>query len=354
MTFSTLLAITGLLLLKTEPSGANIVIDGASVGETPRLITNLDAESSHTVKFIKAGYVTQTISVKFNGREPMVREEKLVADSGIIVITSDPAGVEVLVNDIPRGVTPITVSGVPKGRSTVKFRMAGFTEEKREVSLKAGETQHLSISLNAKPGTLYLQSDPAGAQFYVDDRPYGKSPVTIADLKPGEYNVVASLDGYAKISRNICIRAGEAVREEFKLANVMGRLEVRSSPAGATVELDGRVVGVTSTSDPGREFSDPLTIDSLMEGEHDLKVRLDGYEQVVRHPFIRNSKTSQHSVRLKRVFTPDTELETIRGVKLGVLVEMRTDYVVMEVREGIIQSFPRSEVRKITPLKTIK
>ena len=35
--------VKGLLLLKTEPEGADIQIDGVSVGQTPRLITNLHA-----------------------------------------------------------------------------------------------------------------------------------------------------------------------------------------------------------------------------------------------------------------------------------------------------------------------
>ena len=80
--------VKGLLLLKTEPAGADIQIDGVSVGQTPRLITNLPVKGSYSVKFRKAGYQDQTISIKFDGRKPLVREETLALDSGIVECTA--------------------------------------------------------------------------------------------------------------------------------------------------------------------------------------------------------------------------------------------------------------------------
>ena len=66
----TLVEEKGLLLLRTEPAGANILIDGVSFGQTPRLVTTLAAKDQHVVKFRKAGYQDQTITVRFDGRKP--------------------------------------------------------------------------------------------------------------------------------------------------------------------------------------------------------------------------------------------------------------------------------------------
>ena len=46
----------GLLLLQSEPSGCNIVVDGVSMGQTPRLVTTLSTKDAHTIRFRKAGY----------------------------------------------------------------------------------------------------------------------------------------------------------------------------------------------------------------------------------------------------------------------------------------------------------
>jgi len=340
----------GLLLLRTDPPGCHIAIDGVSYGVTPRLITDLASKDTYSVKLTKPGYLPQTISVKFNGREPLVRDETMVLDSGVIHVLSDPAGAEVSVNDVVRGVTPLLVKGVPKGRASVKFKMPGFKDEVRELVMRAGDQQTLSIAMTALPGTLNLISIPDGASFYVNDKAYGRGPVAIPSLEPGEYSVRAEMDGYGTMTRTVKIASGESAREEFRLSNVMGRLEVRSSPPGAQVILDGRNLGVTTSSGQGVEFSDAFVVDSILEGEHMLVLRKHGYAEAVRHPTIHNSKTSRHNVRLRRVFVPDFEIETSRGTYRGVLVSATPEYVELEVSLGINQRFFRSEIRKMNPL----
>lgn len=340
----------GLLLLKTDPPGCHIFIDGVSSGVTPRLITGLAAKDTYSVKLVKTGYQAQTISVKFNGREPLVREETMILDSGVVNVLSDPAGAEVSVNDVVRGVTPLLVKGVPKGRAMVKFKLPGFRDEVRELVMRAGDQQTLSIALTPLPGTLNLISVPEGASFYVNDKAYGRGPLAIPSLSPGDYSVRAEMEGYGTMTRMVTISNGDSAREEFRLSNVMGRLEVRTSPPGAQVFLDGRVVGTTSSDDPSAEFSDAMAVENLLEGEHVLVVKKDGYAEALRHPNIRSSKTSRHNVRLRRVFVPDIELETSRGTYRGMLVNVTPEYVEVEVSLGITRSFPRSEIRKMNTL----
>ena len=339
----------GLLLLRTDPAGCSIALDGVAAGTTPRLFTDLDAKETYTVKLTKAGYLPQTLSIKFNGREPLVRDETMVLDSGAINIMSEPAGAEVSVNGIVRGVTPIEVNDVPKGRAVVKFRLDGFAEEVRELVMRAGDRQTLPIVLTPLPGSLHLTSVPEGARFYLNDESRGTGPTVVTGLKPGEYRVRAELAGHSTIEKTVEITAGEATREEFRLSNVMGRLEVRTDPPGATVVFDGKVLGTTKGPE-GAAKSDVLAIENILEGEHVLIVRKDGYEEASRKPKIRSTKTSQANVRLKRIFLPDIELETVHGTVRGVLVENLADCVKVEVSPGITRTILRDEIRKYTPL----
>ena len=345
----------GLLLLKTEPAGCDIQIDGVSVGRTPRLITNLAAKDTYSVRFRKSGYQDQTISVKFEGRKPVVREEVMVLASGTIDIMSEPAGAEVTVNGIVRGKTPIKVTDVPRGRATVKFRLDGFDEEVRELAINAGDVQTLPVVLKGQPGTLHLISVPDGARFYVNDEARGKGPLAITGLKPGDYTVRAELEGFGVMTKTVTLGNGEAAREEFRLSNVMGRLEIATCPPGVQVTLDGRPVGMTSSKDPNSEFSDIFHIDNLMEGEHTLVLKKDGYSEMVRHPKIQSEKTfKQHKIRLVRMFVPDVEIVTARGSYQGILVSNTPSSVEVEVSLGITRSFPRDEIRKINFLKPNK
>lgn len=338
----------GLLLLKTEPAGCDIQIDGVSVGRTPRLITHLAAKDTYSVRLRKAGYQDQTIKVKFEGRKPLVREEKMVLASGTIEIMSEPAGAEVTVNGIVKGKTPLRVEEVPRGRATVKFRLEGFVEEVRELAINAGDVQTLPIVLKGLPGTLHLVSVPDGARFYVNNEARGKGPLAIPGLKPGDYVVRAELEGYGTMAKTITLDNGQSAREEFRLSNVMGRLEVRTCPVGAQVFLDGRPVGITKSKDPEAEFSDILAIENVMEGEHTLVMKKDGFADLTRHPKIQSEKTAKlHRLRLARIFTPDVEIVTARSTYQGVLVSRSPELVTIEVRPGIMQSFARDEIRDI-------
>ena len=337
----------GLLLVRTVPEGADIVIDGISYGAAPRVITTLNTKDRHKAELRLAGYQKSVIEIKFNGRSPLVREETLVRDSGALEVLSEPAGAEVSINGIARGKTPVSVADVPKGTITVKFHLDGYKDETRSVSLSAGESQTLSVSLEGLPGTLSLSSVPDGARFYLNGEFRGKSPLKIPQLAPGDYEVKAELEGHATLTRTVTVGNGATPSEEFRLENVMGRLEVRTKPVGVQVLVDGHVVGVTSAKDPKSEVSDVLAIDSIVEGEHTVTYRKDGFADRVTHPKVENGKTATDNVKLKRIFKPDVEIVTETGTTQGVLISNGPDSVVLEVKMGVNRTFPRASIRKI-------
>ena len=337
----------GLLIIKTDPEGCNIKVDGLSVGESPRLLTTLTTKDTHRIVLSKAGYQSQTVSVKFNGREPLVREEKLILDSGVVDFVTDPPGAEVMVNGIVRGRTPLVVNNIPKGSTIIKFRMDGFKEVTRELRMNAGDRETLSVALTGLPGTLHLLSIPADASFYVNGVARGRSPLSIPGLEPGDYQVRCEKEGYETISRVITIRNGASAREEFKLSNVMGRIELRTSPAEAEVLLDGCVVG--STRAVGAEtVSAILLIENVMEGEHTLVVRKDGYKDISGTIRVEAKETAHPRViYLKRAFIPNVEVTTVNETIRGVFKNQNESTLVIETKPGLEYPIPRQFIRKI-------
>lgn len=342
----------GILLLKSEPAGCSVVAGGITLGTTPLLVTSLPVKDVHDITLKKTGYQDQVLRVKFDGRVPQVREEKLALASGIVHVMSEPAGAEVFVNGISRGKSPVKVVGVPKGRALVKFRLEGFEDEVRELAVAAGDEQTLSAVLKGLPGTMHLVSVPEGARFYINGDPRGKGPLAVAGLEPGEYRVRAELEGFGTLEKTLSLANGASLREEFRLSNVMGRVEVRTDPPGAQISFDSRIAGTTLANGEGAGFSRVLAIENVLEGEHTLVIRKDGYAEAVRRVKVENSTTAAVGVRLRRVFTPDVEIFTARGSHKGVLVTEETtpESVVMEVSPGITRSFPRAEIRKINIL----
>ena len=342
--------VKGLLLVTSEPSGCDVSLDGMSLGETPRLVTTLDAKDTYRLVLQKPGYQPRTVEVKFSGRTPLVRHEKLILDSGILEIRSEPAGAAVSVNGIPRGETPVTVRGVPKGAATVVLQKSGYGAVVRELALNAGDTQTLFLKLEGLPGALKLSSVPEGARFYVNGDSQGKGPLTLNHLAPGEYVVRAELEGYGTKERTIRIGNGETASEEFRLENVLGRLEIRTKPVGAQVFVDGHAVGRTTSASDAAEVSEVLTVANHKAGEHTVIIKKEGYAEAVRRPVLEASRATPLDVRLKRVFTPNIEIETTTGTYRGVLVDNAPSALVIEVSMGVSRSFPRADIRKINML----
>jgi len=339
--------VKGILLLRSEPEECNITIDGVSVGLTPRLIATLEVKDPHHVVLEKAGYRPSEFDIRFSGRKPVVRTEKMLLDAGILEITTDPSGAEVMVNGVSRGLSPVIVRDVPKGSAVVKVAKDGFDEETREVKIVAGDRLALPIPLKAKPGTLYLSSVPDGARFYVNDEFRGLSPVMISNLKPGSYEVRAELAGHGTDSRTVEVGNGASPRVEFRLSNVMGRIEVVSFPVGAQVFIDNRLVGTTKSTDPNATKSEPFAIENVLEGEHTVTLKADGYTTVVKHPKVENSKTEQLQIKMKRYFKPDVILHTSSGEVKGRLIKNGAEYIEVEIGLGVTKSIPRINVRRL-------
>ena len=341
----------GLVLVKTEPAGADVKCNGVSLGTTPLLVTTLASDRPHALELSLNGYQTKRIDVQTEGRHPLVRTETLALDSGVVDCTTEPAGATVLVNGVERGVTPVKLSNVPKGVATVVFRLAGYKDETRELRLTPGDSQTLAVQLKGQPAKLVVVSSPEGAKVFVDDDYQGKTPATISTLAGGAHKIRVELAGHAPVTRDVVLANGAAKTEEFKLESMLGRLEVVTIPAGARVSIDGKVAGTTRIMSGGSR-SQILAVENVPAGDHSVLVHLDGFQDTSRKILVKAKDTSKITVKLPRIFQVDTELETISGIHRGVLVE--TDFlgnVTIEVSPGVQQTFRKEDIRKVKSLK---
>ena len=98
--------------------------------------------------------------------------------------------------------------------------------------------------------------------------------------------------------------------------------------------------------------SDVLYIRDVDAGEHQLVAHMRGYADAKRKVVVEAKKGVQFAPRLKRIFIPDTEIETVNGTYRGVLMESdNPDTYRLEVKEGITQDFRKADVRNIKTLE---
>jgi hypothetical protein len=163
---------------------------------------------------------------------------------GRLLVRSTPAGAQVRVDGELRGVTPLTLRDLPLASHDIVISAEGYQPSSHRVALTAARpSRSLDVPL-ARPapaaapavrgapaprpaatasGSLVIESRPSGAEVRLDDRPVGKTPVTVPSLAPGNYRVTIGGDGYQTWSTTVRVVAGERARVAASL--VGGRLE---------------------------------------------------------------------------------------------------------------------------------
>jgi hypothetical protein len=174
--------------------------------------------------------------------------------SAQLTIFSQPAGAEVLVDGVSRGVSPLSLS-VASGSHTVTLRH-GAAERVLPLTLSPGAevTHHIELRApdmpSASAGGLTVVTDPPGAQVQLDGRNRGVSPLTLTDLGAADYSVrVSGPTGSAE--RTVTVKAGVTASVVFSLPRVSSPLAgwlTVSAPFDIQVSEAGNVIGTGRTA----------------------------------------------------------------------------------------------------------
>lgn len=93
-------------------------------------------------------------------------------------------------------------------------------------------------------GTITIESDPVGAQIWLDGVNTGEVTPGTVEASAGSHIITLAKDGYADLDVTVAVSAGE----DFLLTTgttllQLGSLIIESDPAGATVWIDGENTG---------------------------------------------------------------------------------------------------------------
>ena len=172
-------------------------------------------------------------------------------DTGTLTVTSNPTGVQVIVDRESKGVTPTTLT-LTAGPHTVELRGAG---DPRTISVNVAAGAQLSqyielASGNSSMGRLQVKTDPPGAMVTIDALPRGNSPITIGNLDPGEHAVVLTSEA-GTVTQSVTIEAGVTASLNVpivarEVSPQSGWISV-SSPVDVQLFENGRLLGSSQT-----------------------------------------------------------------------------------------------------------
>ncbi len=143
---------SGVLQVSSTPSGAQIVFDNV---RSPEWLSSYTFENvskgRHTLEVKKAGYVTETRIVILLSNETQRITVVLRAASGILKVSSIPAGAQIVVDGARRPqVTPATLR-LPAGSHRIQFKKEGFAEVEQVVEIEDNSIITLNQQLAQNP-----------------------------------------------------------------------------------------------------------------------------------------------------------------------------------------------------------
>jgi len=249
---------TGSLTIQTTPPGLEVLVDGRASGVTPVTLTL--APASYAIQ-IGAGPQQRTLAVDVLAGTSIVQHLEIaptvsaapavVAHGGLRVQTVPP-GQAVLVDDVMRGNSPVTIDALAPGDHTVVVKSSDGSV-RRTVSVKAGETSSLVISPTApaapSPGWLSVQSTTR-----LELRQYGKLIGTTETeqlmLPAGEHDIelVNEAVGY-RTTRKVTVAPGKTTTLPVELP--YGSLSINAQP-WAEVWIGSERIGETPIANLSR------------------------------------------------------------------------------------------------------
>ena len=149
---------TGWLLVRTDPPGADVSIDGVNRGQTPLSLRDV-GYGTHRLEVSAVGYASHVREVMLSDEASIaaVRVQLAAADAasstdvgnvGSIVVDSRPPGSRVLIDGRVVGVTPVLVPDLVPGVHRVRIERDGYRPWENTVEVFSTERSRVAGSLD--------------------------------------------------------------------------------------------------------------------------------------------------------------------------------------------------------------
>lgn len=233
-------------------------------------------------------------SAKRNGRKKSAPPAPVVVP-GQMVIDSTPAGAQVQIDgrSDPSYVTPFALTNLEPGAHSISVSKTGFSTDTRSVMIASGTRANVSVHLNQLMATLVVNSEPAGANVYIDGHDSGVKTPGQVSVDKGQHVVLVRKMGYIDETQAIQFALGQtfnfapslralgnadSIHTVGKMSKLFGgkgaqagqtTVSIHTTPKGAQVAINQHIMDKNS----------PVDV-ALDPGNYVIDITLTGYAPV--------------------------------------------------------------------------
>ena len=255
------------LIIKTTPKSALVEINGVVVENSADGASKLIQPGVFQYTVTAQNFHTKSGQGVMRG-EQITLEVALEPAFGYLAVEADKEldGAQVYVDNTQRGVLPLSKDIVLKsGEHNVRIVKSMYNSMERTVTITDGKKTDIEVTLVPNFSEVTLRTKD-GAEIWVDNVKKGAG-VWQGRLEIGEHIVECRKESYRTATHTLSVKSSAAIDRTFEpLKAICGVVDITSSPIGATITIDGTVVGKT-----------PLMKSDVLVGKRQITISKEGY-----------------------------------------------------------------------------
>ncbi len=216
-----LTAKTGWLSLRIAEAGADVSLDGKSVGTSPVPALIRMTLGAHDIKVTKAGFVP------FAGHADIAADGKAVVDAALapeaktghlVVHATGPEILRVTVDGVDVGATPWE-GDLPPGAHQIGGRSSSATAPAQAINVTLGGTFSVDSSAASTVAHVQVRTNDGKGNIYIDGVIKGEGTFA-GDVAAGPHTIVVSREGYERFEKAVTLGANETSADTVSLKPV--------------------------------------------------------------------------------------------------------------------------------------
>jgi len=225
------------------------------------------------------------------------------ANFGRVIITSQPQGAKVYLDNAYKGVTPLNLDRVTPGQHHVRLVIAGYQEWSNNVSFSPSRTTTVSADLIplAVYGSISVYCNQGNAKIYLDGSyqrtTSANKSVELQNIVKGQHELMITKDGFQQWISTILVTANQTYMVSAYLVpeiNYNGSIAVYCNVNGAKIFVNGTYKAATLSSQP-------KILEEITEGEYEVTLVKDGYRTWVQDIWVYAGQAASLSVQMNKI-----------------------------------------------------
>ncbi len=291
--------LSGTVIIKTEPSGAEIYINSVFKGLTPIKIDSL-SYGAHNLFLTLPGFEEINKIIILESSEILEISEYLFAQTGNLRIITNPIGGKIFLDNTFINYSPADIPELLVKKYYLRLELDAHATIYDEIYVQNNSNLTKSYNFKTQIGEVRIFSMPEGLKIKINNKIYSDNAPKIMNLKlkEGRYELEFLKNGYLPIKRDILIHANEKQNINIYLKKLPTGVPRSFSSGFLMATSDSPNTWIKIRGVRGK-FKLPLNYYELKEGEYKIILSSKGKESQKLEIKIKSQKTTIIEAKLK-------------------------------------------------------